>query len=305
MYANEIYFGHGNYGVEAASRYYFGKGIKSLTLAEAALLAGIVQRPEDQSPFRSAAQAKRRRAVALSRMRAEGYITEDERKAADGEPLPTAPSLEEAIVGPYFSEEIRRYLERTYGEQELYRRGLKIESTLDPEFQRWSEEALGWGLRRLARRHSFRPPRNLLAEGYTDLDAFVDPSWESAASGALSARGVVLSTSRTGAEVRVGKEVLPLPASGFAWTGAKEASRLLRRGDLVAVTVDRKKEGAPTVSLEQDPKEEGAVLVIENASGAVRAMAPPSTGVSDITKLRRCSLKYGVFSTIIGRWTIS
>jgi len=272
MYANEIYFGHGNYGVEAASRYYFGKSINDLTLAEAALLAGIVQRPEDQSPFRSTAAARRRRGVALARMRAEGYITEDERRAADGEPLPPAPSLEEAIVGPYFSEEIRRYLERTYGEQELYRRGLRIESTLDPELQRWSEEALGWGLRRLARRHSFRPPRNLLAEGYTDLDAFVDPSWEGSTSAAGSPRGVVLSASRSGAEVRVGRKVLPLPPSGFAWTGATDASRILRRGDLVAVTVDRKKEGSETVSLEQDPKEEGAVLVVENATGAVRAM---------------------------------
>jgi penicillin-binding protein 1A len=205
-------------------------------------------------------------------MHSEGYITEDERRAADGEPLPTAPSLEEAIVGPYFSEEIRRYLERTYGEQELYRRGLRIESTLDPELQRWSEEALGWGLRRLARRHSFRPPRNLLAEGYTDLDAFVDPSWEGSADVAGSARGVVLSASRSGAEVRVGRRVLPLPPAGFAWTTATDASRILRRGDLVAVTVDRKKEGTESLSLEQDPNEEGAVLVIENATGAVRAM---------------------------------
>ena len=152
-------------------------------------------------------------------MRAEGYITEEERRAADGEPLPTAPSLEEAIVGPYFSEEIRRYLERTYGEQELYRRGLKIDSTLDPELQRWSEEALGWGLRRLARRHTFRAPRNLLAEGYTDLDAFVDPSWEGAAAGSLSARGVVLSTSKSGAEIRVGKQVYPLDRVGLRVDG--------------------------------------------------------------------------------------
>lgn len=272
MYANEIYFGHGNYGVEAASRYYFGKSIRGLTLAEAALLAGIVQRPEDQSPFRSVASAKRRRAIALSRMRAEGYITEEERRAADGEPLPAAPSLEEAIVGPYFSEEIRRYLERTYGEQELYRRGLRIDSTLDPELQRSAEEALGWGLRRLARRHAFRQPRNLLAEGYRDLEAFVDPSWEGSTAGAGATRGVVLSASRTGAEIRVGKRVLPLPPSGFAWTRATDASRLLRRGDLVSVTIDRKKDGTATVSLEQDPKEEGAVLVLENATGAVRAM---------------------------------
>jgi penicillin-binding protein 1A len=273
MYANEIYFGHGNYGVEAAARYYFGKSIKDLTLAEAALLAGIVQRPEDQSPFRNPVLARRRRATALARMRAEGYVTEAERAAADAEPLPVSPSLEETIVAPYFCEEIRQYLERTYGEQELYRRGLRIESTLDPRLQAWSEEALGWGLRRLARRHGFRRPRNLLAEGYRDLDAFVDPSWEGpAAAPGAALRGVVLSVSRSGAEVRVGKKVLPLPPSGLAWTTATDPSKILLRGDLVTVTIDVKKDGTEQLSLEQDPKEEGAVLIVENATGAVRAM---------------------------------
>ncbi|HEX9305810.1 MAG TPA: PBP1A family penicillin-binding protein [Thermoanaerobaculia bacterium] len=273
MYANEIYFGHGNYGVEAAARYYFGKSIKDLTLAEAALLAGIVQRPEDQSPFRNALLARRRRATALARMRAEGYITEAERAAADAEPLPTSPSLEETIVAPYFCEEIRQYLERTYGEQELYRRGLKIESTLDPRLQASSEEALGWGLRRLARRHGFRRPRNLLAEGYRDLDTFVDPSWEGPTAAAGTAlRGVVLSVSRAGADIRVGKKVLSLPPSGLAWTAAADPSKILSRGDLVTVTIEQKKDGAEQLSLEQDPKEEGAVLIVENATGAVRAM---------------------------------
>ena len=70
MYANEIYLGHGNYGVEAACRYYFGKGVKEVTLAEAALLAGIVQRPEDQSPFRNPAVARARRGEARHRRRA-------------------------------------------------------------------------------------------------------------------------------------------------------------------------------------------------------------------------------------------
>ena len=273
MYANEIYFGHGNYGVEAAARYYFGKSIKDLTLAEAALLAGIVQRPEDQSPFRNPVQARRRRSTALARMRAEGYITEAERAAADAEPLPASPSLEETIVAPYFSEEIRQYLERTYGEQELYRRGLRVESTLDPRLQAWSEEALGWGLRRLARRHGFRRPRNLLAEGYRGLDTFVDPSWEgSAASTGSAVRGVVLSVSRLGAEVRVGKKVLPLLPAGLAWTTATDPSKILRQGDLVTVTIGQKKDGSDELSLEQDPKEEGAVLIVENATGAVRAM---------------------------------
>jgi hypothetical protein len=132
MYANEIYLGHGNYGVEAACRYYFGKSVKDVTLAEAALLAGIVQRPEDQSPFRNPTLAKQRRATALRRMQAAGYVSDAERRAAEAEPLPSAPSLAESIVGPYFCEEIRQYLEKTYGEKDLYARGLRVESTLDP-----------------------------------------------------------------------------------------------------------------------------------------------------------------------------
>src|SRR6202162_3614071 len=112
MYANEIYLGHGNYGFEAASRYYFGKNLKNVTLAEAALLAGIVQRPEDQSPFRNLALARARRSTALRRMRSEGYITEAQRAAAEAEPKPSTPSLKETVVAPYFCEEIRQYLEK-------------------------------------------------------------------------------------------------------------------------------------------------------------------------------------------------
>jgi penicillin-binding protein 1A len=273
MYANQIYFGHGNYGVEAASRYYFGKSVRDVTLAEAALLAGIVQRPEDQSPFRNPALARARRQTALRRMRAEGYITEKERAAAENEPLPSAPALRETVVGPYFCEEIRQYLERTYGEKDLYRRGLRVESTLDPELQGWAEEALGWGLRRIARRHGFQRPRNLLREGYRDLESYVDPSWEgmSFADGE-TIRGVVLEAGRKAAQVRIGKRTESLPASGLAWTGAASPSRVLKAGDLITVTIQKGKDGSLGLLLEQDPREQGAVLVLENASGAVRAM---------------------------------
>ena len=273
MYANEIYLGHGNYGVEAACRYYFGKSVKDVTLAEAALLAGIVQRPEDQSPFRNPSLAKARRATALRRMRAAGLITEAERQAAEAEPLPSAPSLAESIVGPYFCEEVRQYLERTYGEKDLYRRGLRVESTLDPEIQAWSEEALGWGLRQLSRRHGFHRPRNLTAEGYHALESYVDPSWEGArVEEGQTLRGVVTSLGTSGAAVRIGTETLPLPNSGAAWTGASSVAKILKAGDLVTVTAQRAKDGALTLSLDQDPREQGAVVVIENASGAIRAM---------------------------------
>ena len=272
LYVNEIYLGHGNYGFEAASRYYFGKSLKNVTLAEAALLAGIVQRPEDQSPFRNLALARARRSTALRRMRAENYITEAQRAAAEAEPMPSAPSLKETVVAPYFCEEIRQYLEQTYGEKDLYRRGMRVDSTLDRELQAFSEEALGWGLRRLARRHGFHRPRNLLAEGYKDLNAYVDPSWENArpAEGD-TARGVVTEATATGAEVRIASGSLPLRSSGYSWTGAAKANRVLKPGDLVTVTLQKAKDGGALL-LEEEPREQGAVLILENSSGAIRAM---------------------------------
>jgi penicillin-binding protein 1A len=273
MYLNEIYLGHGNYGVEAACRYYFGKSVSAVSLAEAALLAGIVQRPEDQSPFRNPALARARRSTALRRMRAAGFISEAERLAADAEPLPKSPFLPESIIGPYYCEEIRQYLERTYGEKDLYRRGLRVESTLDPEMQAWSEEALGWGLRAISRKHGFHKPRNLTAEGYRSLDTYVDPSWEGVkiAEG-VSLRGVVTRLAAAGAEVRIGGQSWFLPNAGVAWTGATAAGKILHAGDLVTVTVQKNKDGSLVLGLDQEPREEGAVMILENSSGAIRAM---------------------------------
>ncbi len=272
MYANKIPLGHGNYGVEAASRYYFGKGVKNLDLAEAALLAGIIQRPADQSPFRNPDLARRRRSTALRRMVEAGFITEADRQAAEREPLPSAPALKETVTAPYFCEEIRQYLEKTYGARDLYRRGLRVDSTLDPELQSVSEEALGWGLRRLARRRGFARPRNLVEEGYADPASYVDPEWEGAAlAEGDTARGVVEEVSKTGAEVRVGTRRFPLRPSGYAWTGAASAAKILRRGDLITVTFEKGKDGG-ALTLEQEPREQGAVLILENSSGAVRAM---------------------------------
>jgi penicillin-binding protein 1A len=273
MYANEIYLGHGNYGIEAASRYYFGKSVKEITLAEAALLAGIVQRPEDQSPFRNPALAKQRRSTALRRMRAEGYITEAERKAAEDEPLPSSPSLPESIVAPYFCEDIRQYLEKTYGEKDLYRRGLRVESTLDPELQAWSEEALGWGLRQISRRHGFHRPRNLLEAGYRSLEGYVDPTWENAkVEEGAALRAVVMKVTSAGADVRIADKTLTLPNSTVTWTGATTGSKILKPGDLVIVTVQKAKDGSLVAALDQEPREQGAVLILENSTGAIRAM---------------------------------
>ena len=145
----------------------------------------------------------------------------------------------ESIVGPYFCEEIRQYLEKTYGEKDLYRRGLRVESTLDPELQAWSEEALGWGLRQLSRRHGFHRPRNLTAEGYQLARVLRGPvvGRRRVRGGGDAARrrhvGRRLGRPRSGSGRRRCRSRTP----ASAWTGAPAVAKILKAGDLVTVTV--------------------------------------------------------------------
>jgi len=237
MYLNQVYLGHGNYGVEAASRWYFSRPAKELTLPQAALLSGLIQRPEAYSPVRNPAAAKARRDLVLRRMEEERYI--DARTAAEAREAPIAlsRSAREATIGPYFCEEVRQYLEKTYGDRGLYRQGLRVDSTLDPRLQGWAETELRKGLRRHERRFGFRRPRNLVDEGI-DPERYRDPSWEDDEGDAgddRAERAVVLSASRAGAELRVRDRRFSLPARAFRFTRAASPAQAVRRGDLVLV----------------------------------------------------------------------
>jgi len=146
MYLNQIYFGHGAYGVEAAAKTYFGKPVRNLNLAECALLAGLPRSPKNYSPFLNPEAAKRRRAWVLSRMRREGYITAKEETEASTVPMASQKGPNQPPVGAYFVEYIRQVLEPKYGENGLYRSGLTIYTTLDLKMQRAAEEAMNQAL---------------------------------------------------------------------------------------------------------------------------------------------------------------
>src|ERR1043165_7718908 len=136
IYCNQMYMGHGAYGVEAASRLYFNKTNKQLTLEEAALIAGLFQTPERQSPFVDMKRATTRRNVVLQRMAEERYITQAQADAAKQKPTATrgAPTQPPGIA-PFFVEEVRKHLEREYGAKALYENGLSVTTTLDPALQ--------------------------------------------------------------------------------------------------------------------------------------------------------------------------
>ncbi len=277
LYCNQIYFGHGAYGVEAASRLYFGKRAKDLSLEEAALIAGIIQTPERQSPFVDMRRALRRRNYVLQRMAEEGYITRAAAAAAEGKPIelrgqPTS----EASVAPYFVEEVRKYLERKYGAKQLYENGLSVSTSLDVDLQAAATRALDDGLRALDKRRGFRKPRrNLVAEGRA-IDKYRDDAWERPITVGEVVPAVVVSVggARGTARLRIGRYTADLGREGIRWTGRASPTGIFSPGDLVEARVTKVDEAAGVlgVTLEQQPQVNGAVLALDNRTGQIVAM---------------------------------
>src|SRR5207344_523721 len=172
--------GHGAYGIEAASRLYFDKPNKQLSLEEAALIAGIFQSPERQSPFVDMKRAVSRRNIVLQRMADEHYITQARADEAKRKPIITRgqPNQPRGIA-PFFVEEVRKHLERQYGAKVLYENGLTVTTTLDPKLQGIANRAIEHGLRAYDKRHGYRrPARNVLADG-REIDAVKEDRWNS------------------------------------------------------------------------------------------------------------------------------
>jgi penicillin-binding protein 1A len=140
LYINQIYFGHGAYGIERAARTFFDKSATELTLPECALLAGLPKGPERFSPFRRPARAIRRRNIVLQRMVDEGYITEQEQLHAIATPHLFERKSPDKANAAYFVESVRIQLEPKYGSEALYKGGLSIYTTLDVRMQRAAEE---------------------------------------------------------------------------------------------------------------------------------------------------------------------
>jgi penicillin-binding protein 1A len=156
LYLNQIYMGHGAYGVEAAARMYFGKSVQDLTLPEASMLAALPRSPGNYSPFERPELAQRRRAIVVSRLLEQGYIGEVEAKAANRAALGLIPPERRRGSGQYFLEYLQQSLETKYGGDVLYKSGLSIYTTLDASVQRSAEQALHEGLQALAARQGAR-----------------------------------------------------------------------------------------------------------------------------------------------------
>src|SRR6202790_5282518 len=177
LYANQIFLGHGVYGFEAASEFYFGKPAQNLTLAEAALLAGLPKGPGIYSPINHPDRALKRRNLVINAMLEDGKVTAAQAADARSAPLVLHLAHDPNSLAPYFVEEIRRYLENKYGADQVHEGGLRVHTSLDMNLQRTANQALLDGLAAYERRHGWKGHLQNVLAGNETL-AYQHPDWD-------------------------------------------------------------------------------------------------------------------------------
>jgi len=297
LYLNQIYFGEGAYGVEAASETYFGKHVKDLSLSEAAMLAGLPKAPAHFDPYKEPDSALKRRSMVLVRMYGEHFISKDQMRAADAENIVLKKREKYQDVSAYFIEHVRRYLMERYGSQELYRSGLEVHTTLNLTMQRAAFQSLREGLMEYDKRHGYRGPIGHGSasgeESKKPLEAPLSRPQESRSVRVNDIlEGTVADLDGKGAWVltEAGKGFLPL--EGLQWAGSavrkkdpsdpaktvwikpKSLEDILSQGDRILVRVVRSVPGSSGLffSLEQEPEAQGAVICMQPSTGEIKAM---------------------------------
>lgn len=291
LYLNEIYLGMGNYGVAAAALNYFGKSVDELGIAQVAYLAALPKGPNNYNPIRNHDAAVGRRNWVIDQMVSNGYISKEEGRKAQAEPLAVTPrSFEgaQSYAANYFTEEVRREIAERYGEDKLYEGGLSVRTTLDPKLQRLARDAMVAGLVRFDERGGFRGPvKNVdLGEdwgvtlGAEKRLSDIKP-WQLAIvldSGDNSARiGLQPALDKFGLISRE-RPTASITLDGVKWArwsngplrgrAVGKVSQILKVGDIVYV--EPKTDG--TYRLRQIPEISGAMVVMDPYTGRVLAM---------------------------------
>jgi len=280
MYANQVFFGHGAYGVEAASQLYFNKTAMEISLAEAALLAGMIPSANNlYNPIKRPENALARRNKVLDRMLEQGYIDVDQHTEAVAESLEVALHRDRVESGAYFLEAARKEIEQRYGTDALYKDGLQVHLTMDPYLQQLAEKSVREWLVKLEMIFiGWRPPPNVLeTEEIEDVAEYEHPSWRQLElHPSAMVHAVVIEVGRREAVLQLGEHRARLDMEAVKWTGAVSMKRLLDVGDLVFIRLPEElpeeAEAVISVALLQEPEVEGALIAMDNQTGAIRAM---------------------------------
>ena len=272
LYANQIYLGHGVYGFEAASEFYFSRPAKQLALDEAALLAGLPKSPTYYSPIVHPDRALKRRNLVINSMLEDGKITAEQAAAARNRPVELKLQRDPNPLAPYFVEEIRRYLETKYGSDQVHQGGLRVYTSLDMDLQRAANQSVLDGLASYERRHGWKGRlENVLTKEVT-LANYHHPDWDDEPEVNGYEHALVTAVSLGSATIKFGSYTSSLAPADAAWTHRK-LHEILRTGDIVYVKIlALAPDGKARVSLERDSGAQGALVAIDNPSGGIKAM---------------------------------
>ena len=272
LYANQIFLGHGVYGFEAASEFYFSKPARKLTLEEATLLAGLPKGPAVYSPINHPDRAQKRRNLVINALLEDGKITASQAADARSAPVVLHLAHDPNSLAPYFVEEIRRYLENKYGADQVHEGGLKVYTSLNVDLQKAANQSVLDGLAAYERRHGWKGHLENVVDGGAVLEKYSHPDWddEPEANGYVHA---LVTSSGTGiATLKFGRYTAALGQPDAAWTQHKLAD-ILKPGDICYVKIlSLAANGAAKVSLEQDSGAQGSLLAIDNSTGGIKAM---------------------------------
>ncbi len=275
LYVNQVYIGNGLYGFASGAEYFFDKPIEKLSLDEAALLAGLVQRPSATNPLTNPKACLARRNHVLDRMAAEHYITKEQAEAAEKRPLVLHLHQPNNNLAPYFIEDIRQYLESKYGTRAVHEKGLKVYTTLNVAMQEEANHALRQGLRIYDKRHGWRGiQENILTDHKGDLSTYQDEDWTKPLAPGAILKGLVTEVNARQAVVKIGPYLAHVTPPDFAWTQRTTPPKIFHPGDLALfkiVSLDDKTKTVK-VTLEQQPQVQGALLVEEPVTGEIKAM---------------------------------
>tara|TARA_B100000686_G_C16785840_1_gene975198 strand:- start:886 stop:3294 length:2409 start_codon:yes stop_codon:yes gene_type:complete len=292
MYLNQIYYGHGTYGVEAASRHYFGKSAEQLLIEECAIIAALPKAPNNYSPYRNPEKARKRRNHAIRRMAHLGFISSDEEQRALAKPIRLGRSQDNLNKAPYFVEYIRQFLQEKYGSSKLYRAGLRVYTTVNEKYQAIAERAVRKNLLINDKRYGFRGPLEtvdhdlgipLLRQKMEVLNEFNETRRPQL--GDIIKVVVIAADAEEVFTIAGQKEtgVIELKNMKWArppdikidgrWTNIKSAAEVLTPGDVILAKVLGKfDDDLLSLALEQEPEVEGALLSIEPETGQIKAL---------------------------------
>ncbi len=287
LYLNQIYLGYNSYGVASACRNYFGKDLKDITLAEAAMLAGLPKAPSYYSPAKHFNRAKIRQKYVLNQMVKNGMITPQQAEKAYKQKITIVPQKNYNItVAPYFLDYIKKYMIKKYGLENLLTQGYKIYTTVNLKYQQYAREALRRGLEEYEQRHGWPGPeknipqseirfyieklknenKNILKKGliYKGIVTYVDKKHNYAIINLGFTKGYLrYKDNKWISYKRIGLKRKFI---------SKKLSKILKKGDVIKVTLYFTKNGINFFKVYQEVKVNGAIIAIDPKTGFVKAM---------------------------------